>query len=428
LADNGVIQNPVQFLLVRAVRPKARLMAGEYVFDSRLSPWVVFDRIARGDVFYYPLLVPEGSSIFDIAQLLRTQKVMDAAAFLKVAQDPALIRDLDPRALTLEGYLFPDTYYVTGHTTPEQLCRLMTGRFREVWKGLAPAGVNVHDTVVLASMVEREAKLASERPLIASVFLNRLRLGMPLQCDPTAAYAAQLEDRYHGTIDRSDLNSKHLYNTYQSRTPEFLPSRPCWRLRRRTTCTSLHGRTTRAATSSRRSWRSTPWLSKNIGVASGTRPSKRTALCAYIEARRPERIGEADFEELLRVLAPISESYLRKLLRETGIPLAPLAGGIRQDSFEELERTLREMAGEYAATTAAGDAARVRACRRAVITAKEHAQYALRRSTLSPDQRAAKDEMSLWMLTWLENPAVFGTWLELRKKVLERPKTDDAIL
>jgi UPF0755 protein len=215
LADGGVIEHRLQFLLVRALRPKARLKAGEYMFRDRLSMWKVFDRIVRGDVFFYVVVVPEGNSTFDIAQTLDRQKIMPAAAFLAAARDPAPVRDLDPRAPSLEGYLFPDTYHVTRHTTAAQLCRLMTDRFRKAWVSLGSPAASAHDVVTLASLVEREAKLAAERPLIASVFFNRLRIGIPLQCDPTAVYAAEIEDRYRGVIHRSDLLSKDLYNTYQ---------------------------------------------------------------------------------------------------------------------------------------------------------------------------------------------------------------------
>jgi UPF0755 protein len=215
LANNGVILSPFQFLLVRALRPKVTLKAGDYLFKSAASPWQVFDRIARGDVFYYGLVVPEGNSTFDIAGALERQGIMPAAAFLAAAHNPALIRDLDPHAPTLEGYLFPDTYHVARHTTPAQLCRQMTCRFRRAWQELGPPPTSVHDAVTLASLIEKEAKLPQERPLIASVFLNRLRIGMPLQCDPTTIYAALVEQRFRGTIHRSDLASKQLYNTYQ---------------------------------------------------------------------------------------------------------------------------------------------------------------------------------------------------------------------
>ena len=116
---------------------------------------------------------------------------------------------------TLEGYLFPDTYRVARHTTAAQLCRQMTERFRKAWRQLGHPQADVHASVTLASLVEKEAKLPEERPLIASVFLNRLRIGMPLQCDPTTVYAAIIEQRYRGAIYHSDLDSKQVYNTYQ---------------------------------------------------------------------------------------------------------------------------------------------------------------------------------------------------------------------
>jgi UPF0755 protein len=215
LAGAGVIQHPVQFMIVRALRPRAVLKAGEYRFEKPTSVWNVFDRLARGDIFYYVLAVPEGNNTFDIAASLEEEGIMDGKVFLNAAHDPALVRDLDPRAPSLEGYLFPDTYRLTRHTSAHQLCRMMTERFREVWRKVAPPRTDVHDAVTLASLVEKEAKLPDERPVIASVFLNRLRLKMPLQCDPTTVYAALVDDRYRGAIYRSDLESKQRYNTYQ---------------------------------------------------------------------------------------------------------------------------------------------------------------------------------------------------------------------
>lgn len=215
LTSAGVIRHPVQFLILRALRPGVRLQAGEYRFAEPASARQVFDRIARGDIFYYVLAVPEGNNTFDIAATLTREGIMDGKSFLAAAHDPSLIRDLAPRAPTLEGYLFPDTYHLTRHTTPAQLCKMMTDRFRKVWSELAPPDAAVHDTVTLASLVEKEARLPGERALIASVFLNRLRLRMPLQCDPTTIYAALLEDRYRGAIYRSDLDSKQRFNTYQ---------------------------------------------------------------------------------------------------------------------------------------------------------------------------------------------------------------------
>jgi UPF0755 protein len=190
------------------------LQAGEYRFDRAASPLDVVRRIARGDIFYYELVVPEGRNLFDIGASVEQLGLFPAAKFLEAARNPAMIRDLDGEAPTLEGYLFPDTYRLARKTTPEQLCRLMTGKFRTAWKSLG-TDANVHHTVTLASLVEKEGKLAEERPRIAAVFENRLRIGMKLDCDPTTIYAALLQERYRGTIHRSDLNSEQAYNTYR---------------------------------------------------------------------------------------------------------------------------------------------------------------------------------------------------------------------
>src|SRR5271157_1579496 len=144
-------------------------------------------------------------------------------------------------------------------------------------------------------------------------------------------------------------------------------------------------------------------------MGSGRR-SKQAALRGCLDELRPERVTEALFGELLSALCPVSEGYLRRLLRETGIPLAPLVEGIRQDEFAELERTLLAMQREYADARTRRDARRAQVCRQAVITAKDHARFALRSPKRTPEQRAAEQEMLLWMLTWLDNPAVFPTW------------------
>jgi len=216
LASKGVVRSPWAFLAVRALHRKATLEAGEYRFESAATPWAVFHKIRRGDVFYEELTVPEGSNIFDIASLLEQSGLVDPGAFLKAAANPAGIRDLDAQAPDLEGYLFPSTYRLTHHTTAAQLCRMMTSAFRKQWSALASkaqAG-GAHRLVTLASLVEKESAVAQERPFVAAVFANRLRLNMPLQCDPTTVYAALLENRYRGIIHKSDLASANPYNTY----------------------------------------------------------------------------------------------------------------------------------------------------------------------------------------------------------------------
>ena len=213
LAKAGVIGSRWDLWLAHLVDGGRTLQAGEYAFSSPASAREVANRIARGDVFYIELVVPEGKNMFDIAAAVEQLGVFKADDFVKAAQDPALIRDLDPKAPTLEGYLFPSTYRLNHRTTPAMLCRMMTDRFRAAWRGLN-TDANVHDTVTLASLVEKEGKLEEERPLIAAVFANRLRIGMKLECDPTTIYAAQLLGVYRGTIYRSDLDRDHPYNTY----------------------------------------------------------------------------------------------------------------------------------------------------------------------------------------------------------------------
>jgi len=229
LEQAGVIRYAWQFWLKRALNPFAKLAAGEYKFDEAASVSAVFGRIAHGDVYYFEFTVPEGSNIFDIARLVEAYDTMPAQDFLSAAENPMSIRDLDPAAVTLEGYLFPATYRLSHSTTAAELCALMTAQFRRQWKKLLlaqsaekSAGQNKeapadpHRTVTLASLVEKETALAEERPLIAGVFASRLKLGMHLDCDPTTIYAALLDQRYRGTIHRSDLESRNPYNTYRN--------------------------------------------------------------------------------------------------------------------------------------------------------------------------------------------------------------------
>ena len=216
LAQSGVIRYPWQLWMERAIHPGAKLQAGEYRFHEPATPADVFSRLARGDIYYFELTVPEGSNMFDIARLLESAGAMPGDDFLKAAADPATVHDLDPAAPTLEGYLFPSTYRLSHSTTPAELCRQMTDQFRKHWKKLAPAqNDNVHHAVTMASLVEKETGVASERPLVAGVFENRLKKNMLLQCDPTTIYAALLENRYRAAIYRSDLASENPYNTYK---------------------------------------------------------------------------------------------------------------------------------------------------------------------------------------------------------------------
>jgi UPF0755 protein len=216
LAAAGVVPSPYHLMLARALRPNAKLQAGSYRFEKPASPVEVFDRLVRGDVIHYEVTIPEGSNIFDIPVIVAKIPFLSSEKMLKILKDPAPILDLDPKAPTLEGYLFPSTYRLARHTTEEQLARMMVAEFRKVWKQSAPGpGVNVHDVVTLASMVEKESAAKDERPIVAGVYANRLRIGMKLDCDPTTIYASMLDGRYRGKIYRSDLDSDNPYNTYK---------------------------------------------------------------------------------------------------------------------------------------------------------------------------------------------------------------------
>ncbi len=214
LASAGVVRSRWDFLLARAAHRGGTLQAGEYRFAAPASPNDVLNRIARGDVFFLPLVVSEGKNMYDIAADIERLGLFPADQFLAAVRNPEMIRDLDPQAPTLEGYLFPNTYRLNRHSTPESVCRMMTAKFREAWRGLQTSA-GVHETVTLASLVEKEGKVPEDRPRIAAVFENRLRIGMKLDCDPTTIYAALLENRYRGTIYRSDLDSENPYNTYR---------------------------------------------------------------------------------------------------------------------------------------------------------------------------------------------------------------------
>lgn len=221
LAEHGVVRYGWQFVLARALHPGRRLQAGEYRFATADTPSHILNRIARGDVFFYEVVVPEGSNMFDIAAILTRFDFLNPADFLRAARNPGLIHDLAPQAPTLEGYLFPATYRITRSTTAQQLCAMMTAQFRKEWRQLKTGGAGnpqpapVNATVTMASLVEKETGQPQERPVVASVYENRLRKGMTLDCDPTTIYAALLEQRYRGTIYRSDLASDNAYNTYR---------------------------------------------------------------------------------------------------------------------------------------------------------------------------------------------------------------------
>lgn len=146
--------------------------------------------------------------------------------------------------------------------------------------------------------------------------------------------------------------------------------------------------------------------------------SVKQQLRAYLEAEPPSRITEAVWHELLGRLAPVSESYLRDLLRDTGLPFDQPYAGIRQHTWQEFEQSLHEMQQVYADAIAAGDRERARYCRRQMIAAKDRARFLARNPRTATEKREQKEEMAQWMLVWLENPEVFPAWAEARKRVI----------
>ncbi|MCL5005952.1 MAG: endolytic transglycosylase MltG [Acidobacteria bacterium] len=220
LAAKGILAQRWPFLLLYGVgRWRYHLQAGAYLFDRPLRPLDVYRKLARGQVYFRSVVIPEGSNRFDIARILHERLDIPVKDFLQASQNPAAIRDLDPQAPSLEGYLFPDTYQFEYHTSAAHVVRIMLGQFRRVFKrdieqDLSESGLSLHQVMTLASLVETETPDPAERPIIAQVFELRLKKGMLLQCDPTVLYAADLDHHPIDTITESDLQIQSPYNTY----------------------------------------------------------------------------------------------------------------------------------------------------------------------------------------------------------------------
>ena len=221
LREAGVIRNELGFrIAVHAQNAGGRLQAGEYRFDRPMSAAEVVDKIRRGDVHLITITFREGLTIRQMAQLFESKGFGAAADFVKAAGDPTRIRTIDPEARDLEGYLFPDTYSLPRRTTGEQLVAKMVSGFDraltpEIRQQAAARGLSVRQLVTLASLVEKETGKAEERPTVAAVYTNRLRIGMGLQCDPTVIYALERAGLYDGDLTREDLRFDSPYNTYR---------------------------------------------------------------------------------------------------------------------------------------------------------------------------------------------------------------------
>ncbi len=196
---------------------RARIKAGEYRLSAAMSPDKIMDILIRGDVFLHRLTIPEGYNIKQIARLVEKSGLATGESFLQAATAPDFTAALGIAAETAEGYLFPETYFFPSTVTPNEIITAMTGRFWSVfskeWKARAKdTGFSVHQIVTMASIIEKETAAPQERPLIASVFHNRLKRGMRLESDPTVIYG--IPD-FNGNITRAHLNTPTPYNTYR---------------------------------------------------------------------------------------------------------------------------------------------------------------------------------------------------------------------
>ena len=221
LTDAGVVTDVNTFRLALWVTGQGRrLQAGEYRFDHPLSARQVAEKIGRGEVYVHPITFREGLTIKQMAELYESRGFGPAKDFVEAAKNVALVQAIDPVAKDLEGYLFPDTYALPRRATADQLVARMVASFT---KALTPDliekatanGQSVRQLVTLASIVEKETGKAEERPMVAAVYANRLKIGMGLQCDPTVIYALERAGRFNGNLTREDLQFDSPYNTYR---------------------------------------------------------------------------------------------------------------------------------------------------------------------------------------------------------------------
>jgi UPF0755 protein len=226
LEAEGVIASAFQFRILSRLRGDARqIKAGEYGFMAPAGPGTVLDRLIAGDVRRLKFTVPEGLNLAEIAAKLDREGRGDKTVFLALARDPAFIATLGLDVPSLEGYLFPETYTLESGTSEKRLIRAMVEQFRtrlapKLEAAAAERGLDPHQLVTLASIIQKEAGNEEEMPLVSAVFHNRLRLRMPLQADPTVIYG--IAD-FDGNLTRKHLNTPSPYNTYRMRG---LPSGP----------------------------------------------------------------------------------------------------------------------------------------------------------------------------------------------------------
>jgi len=232
LKKAGIIRSEVAFRLWHTAHPRPTLKAGEYLFEKDATLPQVYGRIARGDIYFHTVTIPEGYTMFDIAKVIEDAGLGSAADFLHVAESQTqLVSDLAPEAKSLEGYLFPNTYQFTRTQSLGDMAAAMVHEFRQVAQqiglgtGASPNGagapgvegnrVDMNALVTMASIVEKETAAPEERARVASVYYNRLTLRMALDADPSVIYAELLQGTYSGSLHHADLSINSPYNTYR---------------------------------------------------------------------------------------------------------------------------------------------------------------------------------------------------------------------
>jgi len=214
----GVIRSPAGFALLSALRGSARsLKAGEYEIPKDAATLNILELLEAGKVKVHAVLFLEGATLKDLARLLEAERLVRAEDVIRLAADRGFLRTLGVEAESLEGYLFPDTYYFFKGMSPQEILARMVHRLRELLTADIRAqarmqGLTLHQLLTLASIIEKEARLPTEQPLISAVFWNRLNRGMPLQADPTVRYALGNPDQ---ALTRADLQADSAFNTYR---------------------------------------------------------------------------------------------------------------------------------------------------------------------------------------------------------------------
>ena len=220
LADAGVVSDPMTFrIAARLSGADRQLQAGEYRFSEPMSAFQVVTKIAEGDVFTRPVTFPEGLTIKEMAVVFEKGGLGSSSAFEKAATNTTLAAGFDPGARSLEGYLFPSTYALGRQAGADATVRAMVEAFdrafdAELRAEAAARGMSVREVVTLASLIEKETAQAAERPIVSAVYHNRLKLRIPLQCDPTVVYALMRAGKWTGNISKQDLQIKSPFNTY----------------------------------------------------------------------------------------------------------------------------------------------------------------------------------------------------------------------